>query len=68
MNVAQNGSENFWFHLHLHLSLSLQSYEFKVKPKNELGAGPSSEPVSFNTESGTYNFTAQSKHITEEVV
>ncbi|XP_076022087.1 ABI family, member 3 (NESH) binding protein b isoform X2 [Genypterus blacodes] len=26
-------------------------YEFKVKPKNELGAGPSSEPVSFNTES-----------------
>ncbi|XP_067357194.1 ABI family, member 3 (NESH) binding protein b isoform X12 [Channa argus] len=27
------------------------SYEFKVKPKNELGAGPSSEPVSFNTES-----------------
>uniref|UniRef100_A0A7N8WZR4 ABI family, member 3 (NESH) binding protein b n=1 Tax=Mastacembelus armatus TaxID=205130 RepID=A0A7N8WZR4_9TELE len=27
------------------------SYEFKVKPKNELGAGPPSEPVSFNTES-----------------
>ncbi|XP_062383519.1 ABI family, member 3 (NESH) binding protein b isoform X5 [Sardina pilchardus] len=27
------------------------SYEFKVKPKNELGEGPSSEPVSFNTES-----------------
>ncbi|XP_063068077.1 ABI family, member 3 (NESH) binding protein b isoform X18 [Engraulis encrasicolus] len=27
------------------------SYEFKVKPKNELGAGPSSEPVAFNTES-----------------
>ncbi|XP_076579437.1 ABI family, member 3 (NESH) binding protein b isoform X11 [Chaetodon auriga] len=27
------------------------SYEFKVKPKNELGAGPLSEPVSFNTES-----------------
>nr|XP_043872075.1 target of Nesh-SH3-like isoform X7 [Solea senegalensis] len=27
------------------------SYEFKVKPKNELGAGPHSEPVSFNTES-----------------
>uniref|UniRef100_A0A3Q1J9K7 Fibronectin type-III domain-containing protein n=1 Tax=Anabas testudineus TaxID=64144 RepID=A0A3Q1J9K7_ANATE len=27
------------------------SYEFKVKPKNELGKGPSSEPVSFNTES-----------------
>ncbi|XP_029283004.1 target of Nesh-SH3-like isoform X2 [Cottoperca gobio] len=26
-------------------------YEFKVKPKNELGAGPPSEPVSFNTES-----------------
>ncbi|TDG96013.1 hypothetical protein EPR50_G00235030 [Perca flavescens] len=28
------------------------SYEFKVKPKNELGAGPPSEPVTFNTESG----------------
>lgn len=28
------------------------SYEFKVKPKNELGEGPPSEPVSFNTESG----------------
>lgn len=27
------------------------SYEFKVKPKNELGEGPLSEPVSFNTES-----------------
>ncbi|XP_024918191.1 ABI family, member 3 (NESH) binding protein b isoform X3 [Cynoglossus semilaevis] len=27
------------------------SYEFKVKPKNELGAGPASQPVSFNTES-----------------
>ncbi|RVE75529.1 hypothetical protein OJAV_G00017840 [Oryzias javanicus] len=27
------------------------TYEFKVKPKNELGAGPPSEPVSFNTES-----------------
>ncbi|XP_061642637.1 target of Nesh-SH3-like isoform X2 [Phyllopteryx taeniolatus] len=27
------------------------SYEFKVKPKNDLGTGPSSEPVSFNTES-----------------
>ncbi|XP_068586505.1 ABI family, member 3 (NESH) binding protein b isoform X6 [Cebidichthys violaceus] len=27
------------------------SYEFKVKPKNELGAGPPSDPVSFNTES-----------------
>ncbi|XP_032363516.1 fibronectin type III domain-containing protein 1 isoform X1 [Etheostoma spectabile] len=27
------------------------SYEFKVKPKNVLGAGPPSEPVSFNTES-----------------
>ncbi|XP_045906217.1 target of Nesh-SH3-like isoform X8 [Micropterus dolomieu] len=26
-------------------------YEFKVKPKNELGAGPPSEPVSFKTES-----------------
>lgn len=31
----------------------LHSYEFKVKPKNELGVGPLSEPVSFNTESGT---------------
>ncbi|XP_026091930.1 target of Nesh-SH3-like isoform X3 [Carassius auratus] len=28
-----------------------RSYEFKVKPKNELGEGPSSEPVTFNTES-----------------
>uniref|UniRef100_A0A671MCT4 ABI family, member 3 (NESH) binding protein b n=1 Tax=Sinocyclocheilus anshuiensis TaxID=1608454 RepID=A0A671MCT4_9TELE len=28
------------------------SYEFKVKPKNELGEGPHSEPVTFNTESG----------------
>lgn len=27
------------------------SYEFKVKPKNELGSGPESEPVSFSTES-----------------
>ncbi|XP_041834331.1 target of Nesh-SH3-like isoform X10 [Melanotaenia boesemani] len=27
------------------------SYEFKVKPKNDHGAGPPSEPVSFNTES-----------------
>ncbi|XP_073351525.1 target of Nesh-SH3-like [Pagrus major] len=27
------------------------SYEFKVKPKNELGEGPLSEPVSFSTES-----------------
>ncbi|KAI5106897.1 target of Nesh-SH3 isoform X1, partial [Silurus meridionalis] len=27
------------------------SYEFTVTPKNELGSGPSSEPVSFNTES-----------------
>ncbi|XP_037618611.1 target of Nesh-SH3-like isoform X8 [Sebastes umbrosus] len=27
------------------------SYEFKVKPKNELGEGPPSDPVSFNTES-----------------
>ncbi|XP_043965532.1 ABI family, member 3 (NESH) binding protein b isoform X6 [Gambusia affinis] len=27
------------------------SYEFTVKPKNELGEGPLSEPVSFNTES-----------------
>ncbi|XP_019750067.1 target of Nesh-SH3 isoform X2 [Hippocampus comes] len=27
------------------------SYEFKVTPKNELGTGPSSEPVTFNTES-----------------
>uniref|UniRef100_A0A3Q3Q738 Fibronectin type-III domain-containing protein n=1 Tax=Monopterus albus TaxID=43700 RepID=A0A3Q3Q738_MONAL len=27
------------------------SYEFKVKPKNELGVGPPSEPVSFSTES-----------------
>lgn len=32
---------------------SLFSYEFKVKPKNELGEGPLSESVSFNTESGT---------------
>ncbi|XP_048855313.1 target of Nesh-SH3-like isoform X7 [Brienomyrus brachyistius] len=28
-----------------------RSYEFKVKPKNELGEGPATEPVSFNTES-----------------
>ncbi|XP_005943388.1 target of Nesh-SH3 isoform X7 [Haplochromis burtoni] len=27
------------------------SYEFKVKPRNELGSGPPSEPVTFNTES-----------------
>ncbi|KAM7407142.1 hypothetical protein PAMA_003058 [Pampus argenteus] len=27
------------------------SYEFKVTPKNELGSGPSSDAVSFNTES-----------------
>ncbi|KAE8299110.1 Target of Nesh-SH3 [Larimichthys crocea] len=27
------------------------SYEFKVTPKNELGPGPSSDPVSFSTES-----------------
>ena len=36
------------------LFVFLHSYEFKVKPKNELGEGPSSEPVSFNTESGDY--------------
>lgn len=29
------------------------SYEFKVTPKNELGSGPSSDSVSFSTESGT---------------
>lgn len=34
------------------LPVFFYSYEFKVKPKNELGAGPPSEPVSFNTESG----------------
>lgn len=34
--------------------LCLYSYEFKVKPKNELGTGPLSEPVSFNTESGMW--------------
>lgn len=28
------------------------SYKFKVTPRNELGSGPSSEPVSFTTESG----------------
>ncbi|XP_067300037.1 target of Nesh-SH3 isoform X2 [Pseudorasbora parva] len=27
------------------------SYEFKVTPKNELGSGPTSDPVSFSTES-----------------
>ncbi|XP_062287165.1 target of Nesh-SH3 isoform X2 [Scomber scombrus] len=27
------------------------SYEFQVTPKNELGSGPSSDPVSFSTES-----------------
>ncbi|XP_051761232.1 target of Nesh-SH3 isoform X5 [Ctenopharyngodon idella] len=27
------------------------SYEFKVVPKNELGSGPTSDPVSFSTES-----------------
>uniref|UniRef100_A0A8C9W0P6 ABI family, member 3 (NESH) binding protein b n=1 Tax=Scleropages formosus TaxID=113540 RepID=A0A8C9W0P6_SCLFO len=27
------------------------SYEFKVKPKNELGEGPATDPVSFSTES-----------------
>ncbi|XP_023192647.1 target of Nesh-SH3-like isoform X5 [Xiphophorus maculatus] len=27
------------------------SYEFKVTPKNELGVGPSSDPVTFSTES-----------------
>ncbi|XP_013886396.1 target of Nesh-SH3 isoform X8 [Austrofundulus limnaeus] len=27
------------------------NYEFKVTPKNELGTGPSSEPVTFSTES-----------------
>ncbi|XP_051259783.1 target of Nesh-SH3 isoform X8 [Dicentrarchus labrax] len=27
------------------------SYEFKVTPKNELGTGPSSDPVTFSTES-----------------
>ncbi|TKS66861.1 Target of [Collichthys lucidus] len=30
------------------------SYEFKVTPKNELGPGPSSDPVSFSTESGKF--------------
>lgn len=37
----------------LFLSVFPDRYEFKVKPKNELGAGPPSEPVSFKTESGT---------------
>lgn len=30
------------------------SYEFKVTPRNELGTGPSSEPVAFSTESGMF--------------
>ncbi|CAG5865797.1 unnamed protein product [Menidia menidia] len=30
------------------------SYEFKVTPKNELGSGPSSDPVTFSTESGKF--------------
>ncbi len=34
------------------LSLCRCSYEFKVTPKNELGSGPASEPVTFSTESG----------------
>lgn len=34
------------------LLLSFFSYEFKVTPRNELGPGPSSDPVSFSTESG----------------
>uniref|UniRef100_A0A3Q4HGY1 ABI family, member 3 (NESH) binding protein b n=1 Tax=Neolamprologus brichardi TaxID=32507 RepID=A0A3Q4HGY1_NEOBR len=32
-------------------NLKPESYEFKVKPRNELGSGPPSEPVTFNTES-----------------
>uniref|UniRef100_A0AAR2IN65 Fibronectin type-III domain-containing protein n=1 Tax=Pygocentrus nattereri TaxID=42514 RepID=A0AAR2IN65_PYGNA len=35
------------------------SYEFKVKPKNELGEGPPSEPVSFNTESAACVFSGK---------
>lgn len=38
------------------LFVFVHSYEFKVKPKNELGEGPPSEPVTFNTESGTVDF------------
>lgn len=34
------------------ISPVFDSYEFTVKPKNDLGIGPESEPVSFNTESG----------------
>lgn len=30
------------------------SYEFTVTPKNELGSGPSSDPVTFSTESGKF--------------
>ena len=38
------------------------SYEFTVKPKNELGSGPTSDPVSFSTESGQYQDTNTHTH------
>ncbi len=40
------------YNVPLHVFVLPYSYEFKVKPKNELGEGPPSEPVTFNTESG----------------
>lgn len=43
---------NVWVILVNSFHLFFYSYEFKVKPKNELGEGPLSDPVSFNTESG----------------
>ncbi|MEQ2269086.1 Target of Nesh-SH3 [Xenotaenia resolanae] len=39
------------FYSYLPLIFFHFSYEFKVTPKNELGTGPSSDPVTFNTES-----------------
>uniref|UniRef100_A0AAY4BI53 Fibronectin type-III domain-containing protein n=1 Tax=Denticeps clupeoides TaxID=299321 RepID=A0AAY4BI53_9TELE len=35
------------------------SYEFTVKPKNELGSGPASEPVTFSTESADPRVTEE---------
>lgn len=51
---------------YISLSLFHDSYEFKVKPKNELGVGPPSEPVSFNTESGTVPLNSTALHFKPE--
>lgn len=56
---AVSSLKKLWFYSWICIIVMLYfppffSYEFKVKPRNELGSGPPSEPVTFNTESGTF--------------